>query len=95
MQIFSNYLLKKKLKGSIVNLGSIVGNLGFNELAGYASTKTALIGLTKSFATEMATKNIRANIVNPGFTKTSFYKNSYGNYLFANTMWKFITVIPW
>ena len=74
MQIFSNYLLKKKLKGSIVNLGSIVGNLGFNELAGYASTKTALIGLTKSFATEMATKNIRANIVNPGFTKTSFYK---------------------
>ena len=74
MQIFSNYLIKKKLDGSIVNIGSIVGQLGFSELAGYASTKTALIGLTKSFAAEMANKNIRANIVSPGFTKTSFYK---------------------
>ena len=74
MQIFSSYLIKRKLEGSIVNIGSIVGQLGFSELAGYASTKTALIGLTKSFAAEMANNNIRANIVNPGFTKTSFYK---------------------
>ena len=74
MQIFSNHLIKRKLEGSIVNIGSIVGQLGFSELTGYASTKTALIGLTKSFATEMANNNIRANIVNPGFTKTSFYK---------------------
>ena len=46
---------------SIVNIGSIVGNNGFSELAGYASTKTALIGLTKCFAVEMAKNNIRAN----------------------------------
>ena len=58
----------------MVNIGSIVGNLGFKELAGYAATKTALIGLTKSFANEMATHKIRANLVNPGFTKTSFYR---------------------
>ena len=49
MQIFSNYLRKNQTKGSIVNIGSIVGNNGFSELPGYASTKTALIGLTKSF----------------------------------------------
>ena len=69
----SKYLGKNK-KGSIVNIGSIVGNNGFKELSGYASTKTALIGLTKSFAAEMALFNIRANIINPGFIETSYFK---------------------
>ena len=72
MQIFSKYL-KGKNGGSVVNIGSIVGNNGFNELSGYASSKTALIGLTKSFAVEMASLNIRANIINPGFIKTSYF----------------------
>ena len=49
-------------------------NNGFKELSGYASTKTALIGLTKSFAAEMAPFNIRANIINPGFIETSYFK---------------------
>ena len=35
----------------------------------------ALIGLTKSFAAEMSKFGIRANVVSPGFTKTSFYEN--------------------
>ena len=74
MKLFSNYL-EKKIPGSIVNIGSIVGVNGFSELAGYASTKSALLGLKKSFATEMAKKNIRANLVNPGFIKTSYFKN--------------------
>ncbi len=73
MQIFSNYLIKKRNSGSIVNVGSIVGQNGFSELSGYASTKTALIGLTKSFSKEMATHNIRANLINPGFVKTSYF----------------------
>ena len=67
-------IFKNKLKGSIVNIGSIVGPTGFSELSGYASTKSALIGLTKSYAVEMSKKNIRANIINPGFTKTSYFK---------------------
>ena len=66
--------IENKLKGSIVNIGSIVGPTGFSELSGYASTKSALIGLTKSYAVEMSKKNIRANIINPGFTKTSYFK---------------------
>ena len=66
-------MIKARLKGSIVNLGSIVGQTGFSELAGYASTKSALVGLTKSFAVEMAKKKIRANIVSPGFTETSYF----------------------
>jgi len=67
--------MKNKTKGSIVNIGSIVGNNGFPELSGYASPKTALLGLTKSFSAEMAKYNIRANIINPGFIKTSYFKN--------------------
>jgi 3-oxoacyl-[acyl-carrier protein] reductase len=75
MQLFSKNLLKKKLPGSIVNISSIVGQNGFDELSSYGSSKGALISLTKCFAVEMAKKNIRANSVSPGFTKTSFYKS--------------------
>ncbi len=74
MQLFAKYFIKYKVPGSIVNLGSIVGKLGFKQLSGYASTKSALTGLTKSFATEMSKYNVRANVVNPGFTKTSYFK---------------------
>ena len=74
MQIFSKNLIKKKMKGSIVNIASIVGQSGFSELSAYGSTKGAIISLTKSFAVEIAKKNIRANCVSPGFTKTSFYE---------------------
>jgi NAD(P)-dependent dehydrogenase (short-subunit alcohol dehydrogenase family) len=75
MKIFCKYISNKNVKSSIVNLGSIVGKLGFEHLSGYASTKSALVGLTKSFAVEMADRNIRANIVNPGFIETSYFKN--------------------
>ena len=74
MQIYSKYLIDNKIAGSIINIGSIVGNNGFSELSGYASTKTALLGLTKSFAVEMSKNNIRANLVNPGFIKTSYFE---------------------
>ena len=74
MQLFAKYFIKYKVPGYIVNLGSIVGKLGFKQLSGYASTKSALTGLTKSFATEMSKYNVRANVVNPGFTKTSYFK---------------------
>ncbi len=69
-----NYFKKYKLENvSIVNIGSIVGIKGFNQLTGYASTKTALEGLTKSLAIELAKDKIRVNIVNPGFIKTSYF----------------------
>jgi 3-oxoacyl-[acyl-carrier protein] reductase len=73
MKVYYEYIKNKKTQSSIVNLGSIVGDLGFKDLSGYASTKTALIGLTKSFAIEMSKKKIRANLVNPGFIKTSYF----------------------
>lgn len=78
MQIFSEFLIKEKKSGAVVNISSIVGQIGFKQLAAYASTKGALISLTKSFATEMAEKKIRANSISPGFVKTSYF-NKFKN----------------
>lgn len=75
MQLYAKYSLRHNIKTSIVNIGSIVGKLGFKDLSLYASTKSALIGLTKSFSVEFAKKKIRANIILPGFIKTSYYEN--------------------
>ena len=74
MQAYFKYLKKNKIKASIVNIGSIVGNNGFDSLVGYASTKGALKSLTQSFAGEKAKYKIRANLINPGFVKTSYYE---------------------
>ena len=67
----------KAKPSSIVNISSIVGYRGFEGLTGYASSKAAIDGLTKSLAIEMTKKfkKLRVNSVRPGFTKTSFYKN--------------------
>ena len=51
--------IDKKINSSIVNIGSIVGPNGFSELTGYASTKSALNGLTKSLSTELKSKNYK------------------------------------
>jgi NAD(P)-dependent dehydrogenase (short-subunit alcohol dehydrogenase family) len=73
-QKFADHMKYKKYNASVVNISSIVGHLGFNELSGYGSTKAALNGLTKCLASEFNGK-IRFNSINPGFTKTSFYEN--------------------
>ena len=77
IQEYISYLIKKKKKGSVVNIGSIVGKLGFSELSGYGSTKSAINGLTKCLASEFGNKNLRFNVINPGFTKTSFFKKNF------------------
>ena len=74
MQLFSKFLIKNKIKGSIINITSIVGQLGFDGLTGYAATKGALSSLTKSFAAEMSKYEIITNNISPGFIKTSFYE---------------------
>ena len=68
--------VNKKSSSSIVNIGSIVGQDGFSELTGYASTKSAINGLTKSLSMEVLEKNynMRINCVNPGFTETSYFQ---------------------
>lgn len=60
-----------KQQGSIVYISSVYGIVGSAANAAYATSKAAIIGLTKSLAIELASKNIRVNCVAPGFIKTS------------------------
>jgi 3-oxoacyl-[acyl-carrier protein] reductase len=56
--------------GRIINIGSLVGTAGNVGQANYAAAKAALVGLTKSIAQEVASRNITANVVAPGFIDT-------------------------
>ncbi len=55
---------------SIVNMSSIVGLMGNASQAAYAASKAGLIGFSKSVAKELATRNVRCNVVCPGFIQT-------------------------
>lgn len=63
-------LMMKRKKGVIINVSSIVGIYGNAGQANYASSKAALVGLTKSLAKELGRRNIRVNAVAPGFILT-------------------------
>jgi len=60
----------KRRWGRIVNIASVVGLIGNKGQANYAASKAGLIGLTKSVAKELASRNILANVVAPGFIDT-------------------------
>lgn len=56
--------------GRIINISSVVGEMGNAGQAAYVSSKAGLIGLTKSMARELASRNITVNAVTPGFIET-------------------------
>lgn len=60
----------KQGHGAIVNIGSVVGIAGNYNQANYAASKAAIIGFSKSCAKEFAARNIRVNVVAPGFVET-------------------------
>lgn len=67
------YQIQAMLKnggGSIVNVSSILGSVGFAGSAGYASAKHGVIGLTQTAALEYSSQKIRINAVGPGFINT-------------------------
>ena len=63
------YMTKKRY-GKIINLSSVVGISGNAGQSNYAASKAGIIGFTKSIAKELASRNITANAVAPGFIKT-------------------------
>lgn len=64
-----SYMMKQR-KGKIVNISSVVGVSGNSGQANYAASKAGVIGFTKSVAKELASRNILANAVAPGFIET-------------------------
>lgn len=64
-------LMMKQRSGSIVNIASIIGVIGNAGQCNYAASKGGLIAMTKSVAKELASRNIRANAVAPGFIQTA------------------------
>lgn len=79
-------VMSKKRFGAIVNISSIVGEMGNAGQVNYSASKGGMIAMSKSFAKEGASRNIRFNCVTPGFIATDMteglnedIKNSYIN----------------
>jgi len=64
-------LLMKQRSGKIVNIASIVGEMGNFGQANYAASKAGVIGFTKTLARELAPRGVTVNAIAPGFIKTA------------------------
>lgn len=60
----------KQRQGSIINMSSVVGVKGNAGQANYAASKAGMIGFSKSMALELGSRNIRTNVIAPGFIET-------------------------
>ena len=65
----------KNKNGSIINISSVVGIKGNAGQSNYSASKAGIIGFTKSIALELGSRNIRSNVVAPGFIETEMTKN--------------------
>ena len=81
--------MMKKRAGSIINMSSVVGVFGNAGQANYAASKAGIIGFSKSIAKEVGSRNIRCNVIAPGFIETEMTAD-----LDDKTKENFLTNIP-
>ncbi len=62
--------MMKARSGAIINMSSVIGEMGNAGQASYAASKAGIIGFTKSVAKELGSRNIRCNAIAPGFVET-------------------------
>jgi 3-oxoacyl-[acyl-carrier protein] reductase len=62
--------MMKARSGSIINMSSVIGEMGNAGQSSYAASKAGVIGFTKSIAKEIGSRNIRCNAIAPGFVET-------------------------
>ncbi len=74
---FTRYFIKQRA-GKIINISSVVGLMGNQGQINYSSSKAGLIGLTKSLAKELGSRNIQVNAIAPGFIQTEMTKDLEG-----------------
>ena len=73
--------MMKARAGSIINMSSVIGEMGNAGQSSYAASKAGVIGFTKSVAKELGSRNIRCNAIAPGFVETdmtSYLKEGEG-----------------
>lgn len=73
--------MMKARNGSIINMSSIIGEMGNAGQSSYAASKAGIIGFTKSVAKELGSRNVRCNAIAPGFVETdmtSYLKEGEG-----------------
>ncbi len=84
----ARYMLKERW-GRIINIASVIGEMGNIGQANYAAAKAGIIGFTKSVAKELASRNITVNALAPGFIKTPMTEN-----LPENVVQEYLKLIP-
>lgn len=65
----------KQRKGSLIHMSSVVGVKGNAGQSNYSASKAGIIGFSKSIALELGSRNIRSNVIAPGFIETEMTKN--------------------
>jgi 3-oxoacyl-[acyl-carrier protein] reductase len=68
-------VMSKQRSGRIINISSVVGEMGNAGQANYCASKAGLLGLTKSVAKELARRNVTVNAITPGFIMTDMTDN--------------------